>query len=55
MSDMKITIRKVCWAGILLCACSHEPAPGASAAALVTARPMVAASSSVSASRSGTT
>jgi thiosulfate dehydrogenase len=30
MGNLTTTIRRVCWAGILLCACGHDPTPAAS-------------------------
>ncbi|HET6334227.1 MAG TPA: hypothetical protein VFG30_13485 [Polyangiales bacterium] len=30
MGNLTTTIRRVCWAGILLCACGHDPTPSAS-------------------------
>jgi thiosulfate dehydrogenase len=32
MGNMTNTIRRLCWAGILMTACGHDPTPGASAA-----------------------
>lgn len=32
MGDMTTTIRRLCWAGILLGACGHDPTPGATSA-----------------------